>query len=65
MRACFQVRDSDTLDERRILFIIIILVWMDKENKEDFSFGRSCDLKVPVTFRMSVMAFQNVRFPLC
>jgi phosphatidylinositol 3-kinase len=27
---------------------------MDKENKEDFSFGRSCDLKVPVTFRMSV-----------
>jgi phosphatidylinositol 3-kinase len=27
---------------------------MDKDNKEDFSFGRSCDLKVPVTFRMSV-----------
>lgn len=29
---------------------------MDKDNKEDFSFGRSCDLKVPVTFRMSVSA---------
>jgi len=27
---------------------------MDKDNKEDFSFGRSCDLEVPVTFRMSV-----------
>ena len=33
---------------------------MDKENKEDFSFGRSCDLKVPVTFRMSVIASHNV-----
>lgn len=29
---------------------------MDKDNKEDFSFGRSCDLKVLVTFRMSVSA---------
>jgi phosphatidylinositol 3-kinase len=29
---------------------------MDKDNKEDFSFGRSCDLKVPVTFRMSASA---------
>ena len=30
---------------------------MDKDNKEDFSFGRSCDLKVPVTFRMSVQLY--------
>ena len=33
---------------------------MDKENKEDFSFGRSCDLKVPVTFRMSVVALHKI-----
>ena len=32
---------------------------MDKDNKEDFSFGRSCDLKVPVTFRMSVSALPS------
>ncbi|KAI9440788.1 atypical/PIKK/PI3K protein kinase, partial [Lactarius indigo] len=34
---------------------------MDKENKEDFSFGRSCDLKVPVTFRISQL--EGVRHP--
>lgn len=33
---------------------------MDKDNKEDFSFGRSCDLKVPVTFRMSVPGYPRV-----
>lgn len=37
---------------------------MDKDNKEDFSFGRSCDLKVPVTFRMSVSASPSVFFIL-
>lgn len=35
---------------------------MDKENKEDFSFGRSCDLKVPVTFRMLVSTL-SLGFP--
>ncbi|KAH9971754.1 putative atypical/PIKK/PI3K protein kinase [Lactifluus volemus] len=34
---------------------------MDKDNKEDFSFGRSCDLKVPVTFRISQL--EGVRHP--
>ena len=36
---------------------------MDKENKEDFSFGRSCDLKVPVTFRMLVIVSRKTVFP--
>ncbi|KAI0027323.1 atypical/PIKK/PI3K protein kinase [Vararia minispora EC-137] len=26
---------------------------MDKDSKEDFTFGRSCDLRAPVTFRIS------------
>lgn len=35
---------------------------MDKDNKEDFSFGRSCDLKVPVTIRMLVSTL-SLGFP--
>ncbi|KAI0319647.1 atypical/PIKK/PI3K protein kinase [Amylostereum chailletii] len=34
---------------------------MDKDNKEDFTFGRSCDLKVPVTFRISQL--EGIRHP--
>ncbi|KAI0064055.1 atypical/PIKK/PI3K protein kinase [Artomyces pyxidatus] len=34
---------------------------MDKDNKEDFTFGRSCDLKVPVTFRISQL--EGTRHP--
>ncbi|KAN0128791.1 Protein kinase-like domain containing protein [Lactarius tabidus] len=44
-----------------LLSIFKLLHRMDKENKEDFSFGRSCDLKVPVTFRISQL--EGVRHP--
>lgn len=29
---------------------------MDKDNRDDFTFAKLSDLKIPVTFRMSVAA---------
>ncbi|KAA1468918.1 atypical/PIKK/PI3K protein kinase [Dentipellis sp. KUC8613] len=34
---------------------------MDKDNKDDFTFARSCDLKAPVTFRISQL--EGIRHP--